>query len=60
MVVLHLSIQEDNIVELANAKCHIFTLTINLLRIVQPKYRSHNIVEHGNAKCHTIDRVVGH
>jgi hypothetical protein len=50
MGVLHFSIQEEGIIELANAKCHMFTLTINLLTIVQPKHRSHNIIEQTNAK----------
>lgn len=46
MGVLHFSIQEENIIELANAKCHMFTLSINVLIIVQPRHGSHNIIEH--------------
>lgn len=50
MGVLHFSIQEENIIELANAKCHMFTLIINVLTIVQPRHGSHNIIEHTNVK----------
>ena len=43
--------KEDNIVH-NKAKCHVFALMVNLLKIVEPRYRPHSIVEHTNAMCH--------
>ena len=47
---LHFSMQEEDIIEHTNGKCHVFTLMINELTITYPKHRPHNIITHTNAK----------
>ena len=43
-------VERFSINEHTKAKCHVFTLTINLLTIVQPMNRPHDIIKHTNAK----------
>ena len=40
--------QDENIFEHIDVKCHVFICIVNLLTIVQPKHRPHNIIEHIN------------
>jgi hypothetical protein len=47
---VHFSMQEEDIIEHTNGKCHVFTLMINELTIMYPKHRPHNIIAHTNAK----------
>jgi hypothetical protein len=42
--------QEEDIVKLINAKCHLYTLSVNLKIIVQRRHTPQNTIKHIHAK----------
>ena len=48
ILVLCFSMLEEDIFKQTNAKCHVFTLRVNLLTLLYPKHRYRKIIEHTN------------